>query len=418
MEGQNAKQIVIVGGGFGGIACALRLCRKMPKDFKIYVVSDKPCHEFTPSLHNVITGRFEREACIPLAEIFHKKSVEIVHDKITGVNLNAHTVYGSSGKEYGYDYLVLALGSETAYFPIPGLKEFSFGLKSIRDALRLKKHIYEMFKRCTEKSDDAEEDVCRLHFVVVGGGTSGVSVAGAISDHAKLLAQKYKIDPSFVTVELIEAASRILPTMPVVVSEKISQRLRALGVNVFTNRPMTSEEAQEISLRGVTFRADTVIWTAGVRPNDLYGKIKEFFFDRYGRVEVDEHLRPRGQERVFVIGDGASTSYAGLAQTAIWDGKSAAENIAAVIRGKPLKKYQPQKPATVIAIGSRWAAVSLGPVRLYGVLGWLIRRAADLKYFLSVLPSRKAFKIFCGRGDLCLGCVTYKADQEFQQKFN
>lgn len=403
MNSNIEKRILIIGGGFGGIRCALDLeAKRIPA--KIVLINDRPHFEYQPALYRVAMGRSEKEACVPISEILEGKQVEFIEDKIVKVEVASKNLVGRSGKIYTFDYLLLALGSETAYFAIPGLKEFSFGLKSIADALRLRNHIHEMFTKCAARSDDEEEDVCRLHFVIVGGGATGIELAGEIAHYAKSQAVLHKIDPSFITIDLIEAASRILPMFPQEVSERVAHHLRSLGVNIFCNRQMTEAEMGELKVRGMTMKTETIIWTAGVKANALYQQVVGFSFDKKGRVLVDEYLRAKGFDDVFVIGDGAATPYSGLAQAAISEGKVAAENIERLILGKQLRKYIPRKPAHVLPVGPSWAVAMVGPFTLYGFLAWIVRRLADFRYFLSILPIGRVLKIFFFKQDLCAAC--------------
>jgi len=404
MQKEIQKQIVIVGGGFGGISCALELAKKQIPGAKIILINDKPYFEYPPAFYRIATGRSEREACCPVAEIIKGKKVEFIEDKIVEAKLDSKELLGNSGKSYAFDYLVLALGSETAYFQIPGLREFSFGLKSIADALRLKNHIHEMFTKCAARSDDEEEDVCRLHFVIVGAGATGVELAGELAHYTKMQARQHKIDPSFITIDLIEAASRVLPMFPPKVSEIAARRLRILGVNIFCNQPMTEEKAEEISLRGMTLKTETVIWTAGVKPNSLYQRIPGLSFDKKGRVIVDEYLRAKGFENISVLGDGASTPYSGFAQTAIFDGKLAAENIARLLQGLPLKAYLPKKPAALLPIGPGWGIALIEFLTFYGFPAWLLRRFADFRYFISIISFPKVLQMFFSKQDICTTC--------------
>ena len=157
-------------------------------------------------------------------------------------------------------------------------------------------------------------------------------------------------------------------------------------------------------MRGASFKTKTVIWTAGVKPNSFYQKINGFQFDKNGRVLVDEHLQARGLENIFIIGDAASTLYAGMAQTAIADGQQAAKNIIHLIKNQPMKKYRPRKPYHSIPVGPGWAATLLDSTAIYGYPGWLLRRAADLRYFLSILPLKKAILAFRSGKTLCESC--------------
>jgi len=402
-------RIIIVGGGFGGIHTALDLAKRRLPNVKIVLISDKPHFEYHAALYRVVTGRSPLEVCIPLQEIFAGKDIEVLQDTITEVNLKAKTLKGSSGSNYSFDFLILALGSETVYFNIPGLKELSFGFKSIREALRLKRHLHELFNISQETS--LEKKVQTAHIIVVGGGASGVELAGEIAVYTKKLAKNHKLDPSLITIDLIEAAPCLLPALPEDISKKVEHRLRHLGVNIFLNRTVLKEDVEEVYLKDMEMKTKTVIWTAGVKPHHLYSQIGGLKFDQKGRVVVDEFLQPQGFENVFVIGDAAATPYTGMAQTAIRDGKHVAQVIKRKLRGKPLLGYQPKAPFYAIPVGAGWAAVIIYGLRFYGRIGWWLRRLADLKFFLSILPPRKAILAFQSGKTLCESCPICQPDE-------
>lgn len=395
-------KVVIVGGGFGGVRLALYLVKKNVPGAKIILISDKPHFEYHAALYRVVTGKSPMEVCIPLNEIFDGKDVEVVEDKVIKVYLNQKILQGSSGSKYKFDYLILALGSETAYFDIPGLKEYAFGFKSISEALRLKNHLHEVFAACEKVPK--EEKVCLVHIVIIGAGTSGAELAGELALYTQVLAGNHNIDPNLVTIDLIEAAPRIVPTLAEDVSKKVESRLRSLGVNIFVNRAVLKEEVEQVYLRDMEMKVKTVIWTAGVKPNSLYKQIEGLQFDPKGRVLVDDYLQTKGQKGMFVIGDAAATIYSGMAQTAISDGKTVAENIKRLILHQSLIKNHPKKPVTAIPVGPSWATVIIGKTRIYGSLGWFLRRLADFRFFLSILPFRKALLAFQSGKTLCETC--------------
>lgn len=392
MDNSKYLKIIIVGGGFGGISAALALEKKKISNTKITLISDKPHFEYSPTLYRVLSGRSPLEVCIPLQEIFKKKKIEVLEDKIIEVNLREKMLRGESGSRYSFDFLILALGSETSFFNIPGLKEFSFSFKSINEALRLKRHLHEIFN-FSEKSPQ-EEKVLSSHLILVGGGATGVELSGELAQYLKKIAKNHKLDPAFVTIDLIEAAPRILPSLPEDVSKKIEHRLRHLGVNIFLNRPVVKEDIEEIYLKDIKMKTKTVIWTAGVKTSSFYSKIEGLTFDRRGRVVVDDFLQAKGFENIFIIGDAASTLYSGMAQTAIGDGKYVAEFIARKIANKKIKPYQQKNPFYIIPVGPGWAALIINNFKLYGKLAWIIRRFVDFKFFLSILPLKKAILAF------------------------
>ncbi len=401
------KRVIIVGGGFGGIETALGLLRKKKaiqrqEDITITLITNTSHFEYTPALYRVVAGVSPLEVCIPLAEIFFNKDIEIILDTVVNVDLEERSIKGISGLNYAFDYCVLALGSEVTYFGIPGLKELSFGFKSIHQALRLKRHLHEIFDSCKEGT--SEEKVCACHVVVVGGGATGVELVGELSFYLRRLAKQHNFPPSFITLDLIEAAPRILPALKEDISEEVTHRLRSLGVNVFLNRAVVREEVESVFLKDMEMKTKTLIWAAGIKANHFYKEIRGLFCDKNGRVVVDEFLRAQGAKNIYVIGDGAATPYAGMAQTALRDARYVADNIIANLGRGRMRKYEPLPVSHIIPVGEGWAAALIGHWRFYGKFAWWLRRIVDLRYFLSILPLRKALLVFRQGTSLCESC--------------
>lgn len=388
-------RVLIVGGGFAGIQAGLDLAKKLPKSTEICLISNKHHFEYYPRIYRVVTGASPREVCIPLAEIFKKTRVKIIHDEINKVDLKNNTVTGKSEVNYEYDYLVLALGSETVYFNIEGVKERSFGFKSINEALALKKHLHKMFD--VYLSSHKEDIISQLHIVVVGGGPSGVELTGKLIAYMRVLADHHCVKNEFITIDLVEGSSNLVSTLPPEVSKKVYERLHKLGVNIFLNRTLIKEDIDNILMKDMTLKTNTLIWTAGSRTNHFYGSIEGITVHKNGRVLVDEYLRPEGFENVFIAGDSPHTPYAGLAQTAIYDGNYVASSITRILNNQNLKKYMPKKVSYAVPVGDGWAAVSWGPLKIYGWLGFVMREMIDLIYFMSILPLHKAIKIFLNK---------------------
>ena len=393
---QVPRRVVIVGGGFAGVRAGLDLAGKKLSNTKVTLVTDKPHFEYHAALYRVVTGRSPLEVCIPLREIFgtDDKDIEILVDEIVSIDTDSHRVIGKSGSDYVYDELVLALGSETAHFNIPGLRELSYGFKSIQEALRLKQHLHEMFSSCEKISP--EDRVCAAHIVVVGGGASGVELAGELALYTKKLARHHGLDQSLVTIDLIETAPRLLPALDVRLSLRVLKRLRDLGVNIFLNRTIVHEEIETLYMKDMEMKTKTVVWTAGVKPHALYAKLAGVTTDKKGRVVVDEYLRAEGLSNVYVVGDGASTQFSGMAQTALADGAFVAHAIAGSSRTF-FGRYTPKRPHYAVPVGPGWAAVQIGSMRFYGTVGWWLRRLADLRFYLSILPTGKAVVAFRAR---------------------
>lgn len=386
------KNIVIVGGGFAGVETALLLSKKNLKNIHIRLISDKPHFEYHAALYKVVTGRSPLEVCIPLREIFKNSSVELLEDAIESVDPKSKKISGKSGSHYSYDFLVLALGSQTSYFGIPGLKEYSFGFKSISEALKLKRHLHIVCQDLLKANQDQKEAEAR--FVVVGGGASGVELSGELAVYLRNIFNKHKLDEKLLKIELIEAAPSILPSMPVYFREKVEKRLKDLNIDVMVDTSITKEEIDSIYLKNMQMKTMTVIWTAGVESNSLYKNISGFQFDKRGRVLVEDTLLAKGSDNIFVAGDAASIIYAGMAQSAVDHGKTISENISLALVSKEMKKIMPREPLYSIPVGPGWAGTLLGYFSFFGKTGWWLRRWVDLKYFLSILPLNKALAVF------------------------
>lgn len=400
-ETKKETKIVIVGGGFGGIRCALDLAAKRLPKVKIILISDKPHFEYHAALYRVVTGRSPLEVCIPLREIFLHTTVELVLDTVVSIDAGRKEVRGSSGARWRPDILVLALGSETAYFGIPGLQKLSFGFKSITEALELKRHLHEVVDVCRRKRKDRR---CDARIAVIGGGPSGVELAGELVVYMKRLSRFHGLDPRVIKLELIEAAGRLLPALPSSVSHLALERLQRLGVKVRLNQTVVREEVKRLFLKTRSMQTGTVIWTAGTKPNHLFASIKGLALDTRGRVIVDRWLQAKGHSGLYVLGDAAATQYTGMAQTALNDGSFTAESIAGKILGQTLQPYRPHRPMYAIPIGPGWAIAIIGSQKFSGVLGWGIRRLADLRFLFSILPWFKAWTAWRNGQTLCESC--------------
>jgi NADH dehydrogenase len=369
-----STRVLIVGGGFGGVETAKSL-GKDPR-FAVTLISERSWLEYYGSLYRILRRNEFSRVCIELAEML-PQSVALVVDRIEGVDPSAKKVVGTHGT-YEYDVLVLAPGAEPAYFGIPGMKEQSMTLRNVADAIKLRKHLDDLLAKPT--LTEAEKN-----FVVVGSGPTGVETA------AELLVHEGDRHSSAVRVTLLEAADRILPSMPEVVSVQARKRLESLGVTVLTQKKVTGCEPGKLLLADGQIEASTVVWTAGVKAHSLLEKIPGLQLDKRGRAAVDGELRAAGVQDIFVTGDAAVTQFSGMAQTAVYDGAF----VASVLKGqKPT--YAAGKPKFAIPIGKWWAAVVFGPLNIFGLLGYFLREAADMKVFLMLTSPPRALQHFLG----------------------
>ncbi len=386
----HTPSVLIIGGGFAGIAAARKLAASRTK-LNVTLISNKTYFEYYPGLYRIVTGSAPIEVCVPLRDML-PTSVDILAETIVRVDVAQKTVYTESSAEYSADYLILALGSQTNYFGLPGIPDLSFGFKSVGEALRLKNHIHGLFAEHLHPS--VSELVSHFHIVIVGAGPTGVEVAGDLSRYLEKLSIKHKVDPSFMTIDIIDRNSRVLSNIHPKASERALARLRKLGINIFLNRTLMSEEIEQVYLKDMSLKSKTVIWTAGVQINQLYTSNSDIKLTDRKRVVVTEHLELVGNDGVYVVGDAADTKYSGLAQTAIRDGKFVGTDILRRIIGAKRLPYVPASVGYVIPIGKHWAVMSLGPFRLYGLFAYLSRHAIDFFYFAGILPPRKLFSLF------------------------
>lgn len=372
----SKRNIVIIGGGFGGVKTALELL-KHPQ-FHVTLISKHADFRIYGTLYRVATGGSLKVSSVPLSEIFNDKKLDIIVDEATTLDRQAHTITTKGGQTFKFDALVCALGVTTNFFGIKGLEEFAYGIKSPKDAQKLKDHLHEQL---------IENNRTDLNYVVVGGGPTGVELAGALPAYIKSIVREHELKPRKIHVDLVEASPRVLPRMPKDISRRVAHNLRKQGVTVMTKRTVQAQSADALMVDGKPIRSHTVIWTAGVT-NHPFFTTQEFQIAKNRKVRVDQFLQ--AEPGIYVIGDNADTPYSGMAQTAIDDAKFVAKNLVRIAEEKDPQPYHAKKPIYVMPAGPRWAAVLWGKVRLYGRIGWWLRRAADLIAYRDYEPWKMA----------------------------
>lgn len=390
------RDIVIVGGGFGGVKTALELSGHPA--YRVTLVANKPFFEYYPMMYHTATGGSKVVSSIPLGEIFASKRIHIVIDEAAKLDRKAKTLKLKSGQKLNYDILVLALGNVTNYFGIPGMDKYSFGIKSLADAEKLKAHLH------NHLVDKRQPD---NNYIIIGGGPTGVELAGALPVYIKYLMKQHGIKSKRkIHVDLVEAAPRLMPRMPESVSRSLARRLRRLGVTIYFGKPVQAETADALLLDGKPVRSHTVIWTAGIANNPFF-KNNGFILSENGRVQVDQLMQ--AWPGIFVIGDNADTKFTGMAQTALHDAMYISKNLKRHAEGKRPIAYKPKKPIYITPAGKGWAVVVWGKLHLYGRLGWWLRRSADWIGYRDVEPWWKATDRLMSdrlKEDNCLVCAT------------
>lgn len=387
----NKNKVLILGGGFGGIKTALSLAGS--EHYEVSLISDQKDFKYYPTLYKTATGGSDMASSISLTEIFAGKNINIIHDKAIKLDRATNRVIGLSKKSYKYDVLVVSLGVETNYFGIKGLKEYAYGIKSLEEADKLREHLHKLI------ADEGKPD---LNYIIIGGGPTGVELAGALPGYLKYIMKMHGTPQKALHIDLVEAADRLMPRMSKSYSRLMRRRLKKLGVKLYLNQKVEAETPDTLKVSGHSIESHTVVWTAGVTTNEFL-KANQFVLSEHGKVVVDEYLQ--AEDNIYVIGDNADTPYSGMAQTALYDAKFVTHNLKRAAKGQSLKTYSPKQPVYVTPAGENWAALSWHGIVVSGRLGWLFRQAADLIAFHDFEPWWKARKHFAAAFKSEAGCV-------------
>jgi NADH dehydrogenase len=385
MSDGRAK-VVIIGAGFGGIEAAKSL-KRAPVD--VTVIDRVNHHCFQPLLYQVATAALSpADVAWPIRHILRKqKNATVLMAEVQGIDTGKRLVQ-IDGTSIAYDYLVLATGATHSYFGHDEWADVAPGLKRIEDATRIRRRILIAFERA-ELTDDPAERKRLLTFAIVGGGATGVEMAGAISEVARQsLAMDFRrIDPTAARIVLIEAGPRIMPTLPENLSDYVRRTLAKKGVEVMTATRVMSCDARGVALEHGRLDAGTIIWAAGVVASPA-ARWLDAQHDRAGRVKVGADLSVPGHPDIFVIGDTAVTDQPGIpgtAPAAKQMGRYVGRLIAARVAGKaappPFRYHHLGDLAT---IGRHAAVVKLGRLELTGFLGWLFWSVVHIYFLIEV----------------------------------
>ncbi len=401
-------KILILGGGFGGVRCALDLDKKFKGQIQITLVDKNSYHLFLPSLYEVaaIYGtnkdsfavKMRKTICIPYKDIFAGKNVEFIQAEIAVVDLKTKNVRTKGGEVLTYDYLVIALGGQTADFGIPGVAEYAYQFKSIDDAVAVNLKIGKLIKKMA-----SGEKMDQLRVLIGGGGFTGVELAAEISGCSMRMCRENSMEGRHARITLVEAGPKILPMVSDAERRVVSKRLTELGVMLMENSPIEEIGANFVKLKnGQMLEGDMVIWTTGIKANELIKSVAGLPITDKGKISVDESLQIRGLKTVFAVGDNlefidpkTQKPIPGLAYVAADQGRVVAKNIYNLFRGRELETYRPEYKIWIAPVGGKFALAHLwGGRNVSGFLGWVVRELVDLRYMVSILSLRKALSIF------------------------
>ncbi|MGH7846437.1 MAG: NAD(P)/FAD-dependent oxidoreductase [Candidatus Binatia bacterium] len=376
-ERPERPKVVIIGGGFGGLYAAKALSDEA---VEVILIDRKNHHTFQPLLYQVALAVLSPgEIASPLRHILRKaRNVQTLLGEVAGFDTAARRVKLSDGAQLDYDYLIVAAGARHAYFGHDEWEGDAPGLKTIEDAVEIRGRLLLAFEK-TEREALLTGRQEPLTFAIVGGGPTGVELAGAIADLARLaLAKDFKaIDTTKARVRLYEGASRVLGTFSEKSSRRAKQQLQELGVEVWTDSMVTAVEPGRIKVAGQWVATDVTLWASGVAASPL-GKELSAATDRAGRVLIEQDLSVPGHRETFVIGDMSALTdengkpVPGLAAVAIQQGKAAAENILRDLRGETRLGFKYNDRGSMATIGYHRAVAEIGNKKLSGFIAWLM----------------------------------------------
>ena len=367
--------MVVVGGGFGGLYAARALAGR---PVRVTLLDRRNHHLFQPLLYQVATAALNAsDIAAPLRSVLRRaKNVTVLLAEVERVDLAARRLTLDRG-EIDYDALILAAGASHSYFGHEDWEVFAPGLKSLEDALEIRRRVLLAYESAEREVDGAEQRAL-LTFVVVGGGPTGVELAGALAEISRqTIARDFRvIDPTQARVILLEGGPRVLASFPESLSRRARHALERLGVEVRTGAIVTRVTADAVWLGGAQIRARTVLWAAGVAAAPL-ARTLGLTLDRSGRVPVEADLSIPGHPEAFAIGDmslcrgPSGTPLPGLAPVAMQQGRCAADNALRHLSGRPSRVFRYHDRGSMATIGRAAAVAVVGGIQLSGLVAWL-----------------------------------------------
>lgn len=386
----NEKRIVIVGGGFAGLKLATKL---LDTNYQIVLLDMHNYHMFQPLLYQVATAGIEPSAIsFPFRKIFQsRKNIHIRITEVQKVDPTNKLIYTTIG-EVRYDYLVISIGTTSNYFGNEHIRQKSYPMKSISEALGLRNIILQNFENLLI-CDNPDNIQGMMNIAIVGAGPTGVETSGALAEMKKFILPKDypEIDFNKMNIYLLDAVPNVLNGMSEVSSRKARIYLQKLGVKLMLGSPVSDYDGKYVKLAdGTAIRTNTLIWAAGVKGNRLEG-LESSCFGRGDRLIVDGMNLVKGYNDIYAVGDIAlmanddrPNGYPQVAQVAIQQAKNLADNFKRMSKSKPLKKFKYRDLGSMATVGRNLAVVDLPFIRFQGFPGWFVWMAIHLKSILGV----------------------------------
>jgi NADH dehydrogenase len=386
------NHVVIIGAGFGGLAAVKKLIRAKPANTKITLIDQRNHHLFQPLLYQVATaGLSPAEIAVPIRSIIRAgaRGVDVLMQRVVEIHSTTREILFEDGQRVKYDQLILACGASHSYFGNDAWEEQAPGLKTLEQATEIRRRILEAFERAESTPDEAARRDF-MTFVIVGGGPTGVELAGSIGEISRQTLRKdfSRIEPHSARIVLIEAGKRILPSFSPELSRRAMRDLEKLGVTVWTSMRVTNVTADGVELGDEKVRAKTVLWAAGVKASDVGAKLG-VPLDPQGRIEVDQDLRVKGFDNIFAIGDMARFTderygvLPGLAPVAMQQGRWVARNVLRAIESQPLLPFRYIDKGQMATIGRKKAVSEFRGIRMTGIFAWLAWLFVHIYYLVG-----------------------------------
>jgi NADH:ubiquinone reductase (H+-translocating) len=382
------KQIVILGAGYGGLLTALSARKYLSKaQAQITVVNQYPTHQIITELHRLAAGSISEQAVsMPLEKLFKGKDIDLKIAKVDTFSVDKKQVKLADGSTLSYDALVVALGSVTAYFGIPGLEENSMVLKSANDANKIHRHIEARIREYAQTKNEADATI-----LIGGGGLTGVELVGEIADKMPMLARSHGVDPKEIKLMLVEAGPKILPVLPDHLIVRATASLEGRGVQFLTGLPVTNVEGNAVDLKdGQKIITNTFVWTGGVQGNPLVAE-SGLEVNR-GRASVNDYLQSVSHPDVFVAGDSAvyfgadGRPFPPTAQIAWQMGELIGYNLFAYLENKSFQEFSPVNSGTLASLGRKDGVAMIGAnsIPLKGLPATLMKEASNVRYLSHI----------------------------------
>jgi len=387
-------RVIIIGGGFAGIALAKKLSKK---EFQVVLLDRHNYHTFQPLLYQVSTGGLEPDSiAYPIRKVlqgyenFYFRLAEVQH-----IHADSNTISTNIG-DLKFDYLVIATGSETNFFGNKSLQQNAMAMKTVPQSLNLRSLILENFEQAL-LTDDLHEREALMNFVIVGGGPTGVELAGALAEIKKgILPKDYPdLDTRRAQINLVQGSNRLLPAMSEIASKKAEDFLEKLGVHVWKGLRVTDYDGKIAKTnQDTTFETATLVWAAGVKASTIKGLDAEDVCTFGNRLKVTKYHQVVGCENIFAIGDVACMSdeifpkgHPMMAQPAMQQGENLGKNLVRLLDGKNMKPFEYRDKGSMATIGRNKAVADLPKFKLQGIFAWFVWMFVHL-YFLIGFRNR------------------------------